>query len=41
MKIKEREKREKYVDLAKKLKTVIEHEGDGETNCNRCTWILL
>ena len=31
-KIKEREKRDKYLDLARELKTM-EHE-EGETNCN-------
>ena len=37
VKLKEREKRDKYLDLAIELKT-IEHEGDGNTNCNWCTW---
>ena len=38
VKIKENEKRDKYVDLARELKTTTQgHKGDGETNCNRCT----
>ena len=36
-KIKENEKRVKYVDLLESFKTV-EHQGDGETNCSWCTW---
>ena len=32
VKIKESEKRYKYIDLARELKTV-EHEGDSDTNC--------
>ena len=26
------------MDLARKLKKTMEHESDGNTNCNRCTW---
>ena len=32
--IKESEKKDKYLDLARELKKTIEHEGDGDTNCN-------
>ena len=41
VKIKENEKRDKYLDLAreqKKTKKTIEHEGDGGTNCTWCAW---
>ena len=38
VKIKESEKRVKYLDLAKELKKTVEHEGDSDTNCNWCTW---
>ena len=44
MKIKESEKRDKYLDLARKKKkqnkkkTTMAHEDDGNTNCNWCTW---
>ena len=38
MKIKENEKRDKYLDLARELKKAMEHAGDGDTNCNRYTW---
>ena len=35
VKIKESEKRDKYSDLARKLKKkTVEHEGDDDTNCN-------
>ena len=40
--LKESEKRDKYLDLARELKKknkkTMEHEGDGDTNCNWCTW---
>ena len=39
MKIKEREKIDKYLDLAKELKKkTMEHESDSDTNSNRGTW---
>ena len=48
VKIKEIEKKDKYLVLAReqktnkqnkaKTKTTIEHEGDGDTNCGWCTW---
>ena len=37
VKLKEREKKDKYLDLARGLKTV-EHECDVYTNCNSCSW---
>ena len=36
VKLKENEKRDKYLDLARELKKTVKHEGD--TNCNWCTW---
>ena len=38
MKLKESEKRGKYLDLARELKKTMEHEGDDDTNFNCCTW---
>ena len=32
------EKSDKNLDLARELKKAMEHEGDGDTNCNWCTW---
>ena len=37
VKLKESEKRDKYLDLARELKKPMKHEGDGETNYNCCT----
>ena len=37
IKSKEIEKSDKYLDLARKLK-IMEHESDGNTYCNKCTW---
>ena len=34
VKLKESEKRDKFIDLARELKLTMEHEGDGDTNCN-------
>ena len=34
MKIKENEKRDKYLDLARELKKATDHEDDGYTNCD-------
>ena len=34
VKIKENEKRDKCLDLARELKKTMEHEGDDDTNCN-------
>ena len=36
VKLKESEKRDKYLDLAREFKKSIEHEGDDESNCSRC-----
>ena len=36
VKIKEIEKRDKYLDLARELKKTIEHESDSDTNCGWC-----
>ena len=33
VKIKENEKRDKYLDLVRELKTIKEHEIDGDTIC--------
>ena len=38
VKIKESEKRYKYLDLARELKKNMEYEGDDDTNCGWCTW---
>ena len=37
VKLKESEKRDTYLNLARKLKKTMEHESDSDTNCNRCT----
>ena len=37
-KMKESEKRDKYIDLARELKKTMEHEGDNYTNCDWCFW---
>ena len=37
VKVKESENRDKYLDLARKLKKTMEHESDGDTNSNWCT----
>ena len=36
VKLKENEKRDKYLGLARELKKTIKHKSDGDTNCNRC-----
>ena len=33
-KLKECEKKDKYLDLARELKKTMEHEGDNDTNCD-------
>ena len=38
MKLKESEKKDKYLDLARGLKKTMEHEGDNYTNCDWCFW---
>ena len=38
IKLKECEKKDKYLDLAKELKKTMKHEGDNYTNCDWCFW---
>ena len=38
VKLKECEKRNKYIDLARELKKKLEHESVDYTNCNWCPW---
>ena len=38
IKLKECEKKDKYLNLDRELKKTIEHEGDNYTNCNCCVW---
>ena len=38
IKLKECEKKDKYLDLARELKKTKEHEGDNYTNCDWCFW---
>ena len=38
IKLKECEKKDKYLDLARELKKTMEHAGDNYTNCNWCIW---
>ena len=38
VKIKENEKRDQYLDLARELKKGMEHENDGDNYCNCCAW---
>ena len=38
IKLKECEKKDKYLDLARELKKTKEHVGDNYTNCNWCFW---
>ena len=38
IKLKECEKKDKYIDLARELKKTIEHAGENYTNCNWCVW---
>ena len=37
VKLKESEKRDKFLDRTRELKKTMEHESDGDTNCNWCT----
>ena len=37
VKLKECEKKDKYLNLARELKTA-KHESDGDTSCNWCSW---
>ena len=38
VKLKENEKRDKYLDLTRELKKIMEHESDDDTNYKRCFW---
>ena len=38
IKLKECEKRDKYIDLARELKKTMEYEGENYTNCDWCFW---
>ena len=38
IKLKECEKKDKYLDLVRELKKTVEHAGDNFTNCNWCIW---
>ena len=38
IKLKECEKRDKYLDLARELKKTMEHAGDNYTNCDWGVW---
>ena len=38
IKLKECEKKDKYLDLARELKKTVEHAADNYTNCNWCVW---
>ena len=38
IKLKECEKKDKYLDLARERKKTVEHAGDNYTNCNWCVW---
>ena len=38
IKLKECEKKDKYLDLARELKKTMEHSGDNYTNCGWCVW---
>ena len=38
LELKESEKKDKYLDLARELKKTVEHESDVYTNCNWCFW---
>ena len=38
IKLKECEKKDKYIDLARELKKTMEYESDECTNCDLCFW---
>ena len=38
VKLKEIEKKDMYLDLARELKKTVEHKSDDYTNCNWCSW---
>ena len=37
-KLNDREKKNKYFNLARELEITVEHESDDNTNCNWCSW---
>ena len=39
IKLKEYQKKDKYLDLARELKKTVEHEGDNYTNCDWYFWL--
>ena len=38
VKLKAREKKDKYLDLAREVKKIVEYESDVYTNCYWCSW---
>ena len=38
IKLKVREKKDKYLDVTTELKKTVEHEGDNYTSCDWCFW---
>ena len=38
IKLRQCEKEDKYIDLARELKKIVEQEGDNYTNCDGCFW---
>ena len=38
IKLKECEKKDKYLDLPREFEKTMEHEGDNYTNCGLCFW---
>ena len=38
IKLTESEKKDKYLDLARKKEKTMEHKSDNYTNCNWCVW---
>ena len=40
VKLKEEEKRDKYLDIAWELKKIMEHESNDYTNCNWSSWYI-
>ena len=38
VKLKEKPKKDKYLNFARELKKIVEHENDGDTNCYWCSW---
>ena len=38
IKLKECEKKDKYLDLVREMKKTMEHSGENYTDCNWCFW---